>query len=131
MKKGKKKIKNNQVHRFSMDIYPLQLDVVINPTKDFIESNYEYYDQKENVKFPEMPWVAYAYRAANLKTKDYTMLVMFNPDYKITPETMAHEASHVADYTWSHICENSIGKEAHAYLVEWVVKCMCQAIKTK
>ena len=49
---------------------------------------------------------------------------------------MAHEAFHVMNGVFKSVdlefnCSKSTGNEHLAYLIEWAVKCMCDAVEKK
>ena len=62
------------------------------------------------------------------ETKKYGLLLSVYDIKSFTTSTMAHEATHMANILWEWINERDItmGSEANAYLVGWMVKCMCE-----
>lgn len=67
-----------------------------------------------------------------LKNSMSVICVVFE-DEKFPISKMAHEAIHVADFVFSWIggqesVDPSTANEPYAYLVDWIVRCMCESL---
>lgn len=118
-----------QIHEFDPVIYPLKLWIIKNPTISFLTDNFggineEFYPvemKNSNASVWDRPVML-------KETKKYGLLLSVYDMKSFTAGTMAHEATHMANILWEWINERDItmGSEANAYLVGWMVKCMCE-----
>lgn len=130
-----KKLKKPNVYSYTCDIYPTKLDIIFDikcieylnntygweeaPDATFVEDNDDQYGSTYDLLY-------------NKETMLKTILVVF--DGIPSPPQMAHEAFHVANGILKSIdlefnYSKSAGNEHIAYIIEWAVKCMCDAIE--
>ena len=124
----------NEIEIFKYDpvIYPVKLHVAFSPNLKFAWEGYRRGDGtclkgewEERVK---------AYTFSNVKeveTGKHVVLVVFRSKKAATIPTIAHEAKHVADFIFEDIGMTFLTCEPHAYLLEWAVKCMLDALKRR
>lgn len=120
------------IHEFYSDIYPIQFWVLINPSREQIDNTFEPKDENTTNSILDDGWVACT-SVMNVKkdTRKYGVYVaILRPD-KMTVGALAHEACHAVDRIYSHIGADcvDIGGEPHAYFVEWIVRCIDEAIQ--
>ena len=118
-----------QIHEFDPVIYPLKLWIIKNPTVSFLTDNFGGIDEEFHPVEMKNSNASVWDRPVMLKeTKKYGLLLSVYDMKSFTADTMAHEATHMADILWGWINEKelSMRSEANAYLVGWMVKCMCE-----
>ena len=119
-----------QIHQFDPVIYPVKLWVSF--TKDLtpIADRFKQTDNKEfDSEFKDC-LDAFTQPVIEKETGLYGIIVVFR-NKKVSASLMAHEAAHVNQLIWTTINEDTIGMEAEAYLLEWVVDCLDQVNRNK
>ena len=109
-----------QIHEFDPVIYPLKLWIIKNPTVSFLADNFGGIDEEFHPVEMKNSNAAVWDRPVMLKeTKKYGLLLSVYDMKSFTADTMAHEATHMADILWGWINEKelSMRSEANAYLV--------------
>jgi len=118
------------IHEFYSDIFPIQFWVLINPSQEQIDDVFEPKDRDASNEIIGN-WKA-CVSEINIKkdTDKYGIWVALLELDKITPGVLAHEACHITDTIYTHLGAKLIdlGGEPHAYFMEWVVRCMDEAI---
>jgi hypothetical protein len=117
--------KKVQIHQFDPVIYPINLWVMISDDLDEIANNFIESSNHSRIDLSELKSFTDAFVCSDImlsRTKDYGILIVFKNKKACSLTTIAHEATHAARYIWEHLCEDKIGMEADAYLVEWIVK---------
>lgn len=130
-----KKLKKPNVYSYRCDIYPTKLDIIFDidcidflnatygwgeaPDASFVQDNDDYYGMTYDLLY-------------NKIDMHKTVLVVFDGIPK--PPQMAHEAFHVMNGIFKSVnlefnCSKNTGNEHLAYIIEWAVKCMCDAIE--
>lgn len=130
------KSKKVEVFEFDPQIYPIKFWILIKPTRDTIDKTFIAIDDKRfNINddcFNKDLTNAFILNkpVKYLSTGEYGFILCINNLDHIFPKTMAHEATHLAGYTWIHLSEYEIGSEteANAYLVGWFTDCIDQVI---
>ena len=119
-----------QIHQFDPVIYPVKLWVSF--TKDLtpIADRFKQINNKEfDSEFKDC-LEAFTQPVIEKETGLYGIIVVFR-DKKVSVSLMAHEATHVNQLIWTRINEDTIGVEAEAYLVQWIVDCLDQVNRNK
>lgn len=121
-----------QIYQFDPVIYPVKLFVVKHPTLEVIKDNFEEYNGAEISYNIRSYSFAATYNTIVLKkdTQKYGVLVNLYRN-KLESSKLAHEATHVVEIVWDWLNENNYGKEANAYLLQWIVDCLDQVNKNK
>ena len=119
-----------QIHQFDPVIYPVKLWVSF--TKDLtpIADRFKQINNKEFDSEFKNCLDAFTQPVIEKETGLYGIIVVFR-DKKVSASLMAHEAAHVNQLIWTRINEDTIGMEAEAYLLEWVVDCLDQVNRNK
>lgn len=130
-----KKSKKPNVYSYKCDIYPTKLDIMFDINHiDFMNETYGWAEDPES-KFiaDDSDHYGSTYDLLYNKNNYYkTVLVVFDGIPK--PPQMAHEAFHVMNGIFKSVdlefnCSKHTGNEHLAYIIEWAVKCMCDAIE--
>lgn len=130
-----KKLKKPNVYLYKCDVYPTTLDIMFDMHQiDYMNATYAW------MRDPEATFVSdnddqygSTYDLLYNKNTGYkTILVVF--DGMPNAPQMAHEAFHVANGIFKAVDlefnnSQTAGNEHIAYLIEWAVKCMCDAIE--
>lgn len=130
-----KKQKKPNVYSYKCDVYPTCLDIIFDINQiDYMNATYGWTkDPEANFVADERDMYGSTYDLLyNKNTSEKTILVVF--DGIPTPPEMAHEAFHVMNGIFKDVdleFNNSqiAGNEHIAYLIEWAVRCMCNAIE--
>lgn len=130
-----KKLKKPNVYSYKCDIYPTCLDIMFDINRvDYMNNTYGWINDPEAVFVQDNDdQYGSTYDLLYNKTNNYkTILVCFN-GIPTAPQ-MAHEAFHVMggifkDVDLEYNYSNNTGNEHLAYIIEWAVKCMCDAIE--
>lgn len=119
------------IHEFDPVIYPLKLWVIKNPTDNIIGETFEEFDGTKINYTPSKTSAASTYNKVicNKETQKYGVLVLIKS--KTTINYIAHEATHVARIFWDWLDEEATGREADAYLVGWIAKCIDEVKRFK
>ena len=129
------KKQNTRVYSYNCDIYPTKLDIMFDINEiDYMNDNYAWRKDPES-KFilDDDDQYGMTYDLLyNKKTGYKTILVVF--DGIPAPQQMAHEAFHVMNGIFKDVdlefnYNKNTSNEHLAYLIEWAVKCMCDAIE--
>lgn len=122
-----------QIHEFDIAIYRIKLWVSI--TTDLKSLSDRFIDadsEKEiNAEFIDNHEAATYYVHQKEKPRYYGVLVATTSKSYLTTNLISHEATHAADFIWSHIAERERGDEANAYLVGWIAECIEKVKKNK
>ena len=123
--------KKTEIHIFENGIYPIKMYVYINPTEESLKRDFCKHDMSDCAPYGDigdtMICVCYSV-VCNRANGEYGVLVsVFNR--KLSVDTIAHEATHVANRVWNWIGEQEPSEEANAYLVGHAAKCIYNAIK--
>lgn len=119
-----------QVHQFDPVIYPVKLWVSFTKDLSPIADRFKQINNKEfNSEFKDC-LDAFTQPVIEKETGLYGIIVVFR-DKKVSTSLMAHEAAHVNQLIWTRISEDTIGMEAEAYLVQWIVDCLDQVNRNK
>ncbi len=130
-----KKLKKPNVYSYKCDIYPTKLDIIFDiDCIDFLNATYGW-GEAPDASFVQDGDDHYGMTYDLLYNKidmHKTVLVVF--DGIPNPPQMAHEAFHVMNGIFKDIdlefnCSKNTGNEHLAYIIEWAVKCMCDAIE--
>lgn len=130
-----KKLKKPNIYSYKCDVYPTKLDIMFDTnTIDYMNATYGWTRDPEAV-FVSDDGDQYGSTydlLYNKNTSEKTILVVF--DGVPSPPQMAHEAFHVMngilkDVDLEFNYSKTAGNEHIAYLIEWAVKCMCDAIE--
>ena len=130
-----KKLKKPNTYSYTCDIYPTKLDIMFDINSiEYMNNTYGW------IEDPEAMFVAdggdqYGSTYDLLYNKIdncKTILVVF--DGIPSPPQMSHEAFHVMNGIFKSIdlefnYNKNAGNEHLAYIIEWAVKCMCDAIE--
>lgn len=130
-----KKLKKSNVYSYTCDIYPTKLDIMFDINNiEYMNNTYGWGED------PEATFIAdnddqygSTYDLLYNKIDNYkTILVVF--DGIPNPPQMAHEAFHVMNGIFKSVdlefnYSKNTGNEHLAYIIEWAVKCMCDAIE--
>jgi hypothetical protein len=125
------------VYEFDPQVYPIKFWVLIGGTTKTIEDTFiDLYGNALGLSNKFNNTELYDAFVCNKvvmykKTEKYGFILHINNLDDITSAVMAHEATHLAGYTWIHLNEFEIGSEceANAYLVEWFVDSINTAIE--
>lgn len=130
-----KKLKKPNVYSYKCDIYPTKLDIIFDincieylndtygwaddPDALFVQDNDDHYGSTYDLLYNKFDMYK-------------TILVVFD-GIPSSPQ-MAHEAFHVANGILKSVdlefnYSKNTGNEHLAYIIEWAVKCMCDAIE--
>lgn len=130
-----KKLKKPNVYSYKCDIYPTKLDIMFDincieylnntygweyaPDALFVQDDDDHYGSTYDLLYNKLDMYK-------------TILVVF--DGIPAPPQMAHEAFHVANGILKSVdlefnYSKNTGNEHLAYIIEWAVKCMCDAIE--
>lgn len=129
------KKQNTRVYSYNCDIYPTKLDIMFDINEiDYMNDNYAWRKDPES-KFilDDDDQYGMTYDLLyNKKTGYKTISVVF--DGIPAPQQMAHEAFHVMNGIFKDVdlefnYSKNTSNEHLAYLIEWAVKCMCDAIE--
>ena len=119
-----------QIHQFDPVIYPVKLWVSFTKNLVPIADRFKQINNKEfDSEFKDY-LDAFAQPVIEKETGLYGIIVVFR-DKKVSTSLMAHEAAHVNQLIWTRINEDTVGMEAEAYLLEWVVDCLDQVNRNK
>lgn len=130
-----KKLKKPNVYSYKCDIYPTKLDIIFDiDCIDFLNATYGW-GEAPDASFVQDEGDHYGMTYDLLYNKidmHKTVLVVFDGIPK--PPQMAHEAFHVMNGIFKSVnlefnCSKNTGNEHLAYIIEWAVKCMCDAIE--
>lgn len=130
-----KKLKKPNVYSYKCDIYPTKLDIMFDiDCIDFLNTTYGW-NESPDASFVQDDDDCYGttYDLLYNKIDMYkTVLVVFDGIPK--PSQMAHEAFHVMNGIFKSVnlefnCSKNTGNEHLAYIIEWAVECMCDAIE--
>ncbi len=129
------KKQNTRVYSYDCSVYPTKLDIMFDINNiDYMNNNYAWESDPEcKFVFDDDDQYGLTYDLLyNKKTKHKTILVVF--DGIPSPPQMAHEAFHVMNGVFKSVdlefnYSKSTGNEHLAYIIEWAVKCMCDAIE--
>lgn len=130
-----KKLKKPNVYSYRCDIYPTKLDIIFDiDCIDFLNATYGW-GEAPDASFVQYDDDHYGMTYDLLYNKidmHKTVLVVF--DGIPSPPQMAHEAFHVMNGIFKDVdlefnCSKHTGNEHLAYIIEWTVKCMCDAIE--
>lgn len=130
-----KKLKKPNVYSYRCDIYPTKLDIIFDiDCIDFLNATYGW-GEAPDASFVQDDDDNYGMTYDLLYNKidmHKTVLVVFDGIPK--PPQMAHEAFHVMNGIFKSVnlefnCSKNTGNEHLAYIIEWAVKCMCDAIE--
>lgn len=124
MSKKKKVI----VHQFDPVIYPRQLWVCFNATREALEEHLEFEGPLTDEWFTDRG--ATTSRCVCKKT-GFGGLVVWTGLAKISTNYITHEATHVADVIFEYIGEDTKTTECYAYLAGWVAECIEIAMNHK
>ena len=130
-----KKLKKPNVYSYKCDIYHTKLDIMFDIHHiDFMNDIYGWMeDPKAEFIADDSDHYGSTYDLLYNKNDYYkTVLVVF--DGIPNPPQMAHEAFHVMNGIFKDVdlefnCSKHTGNEHLAYIIEWAVKCMCDAIE--
>lgn len=125
--------KVTSIHEF-YGAYPRKIWVTFNPPAEVIDDLFEadtnYFEKFDSDLF-DKDTDAFCAPVINKKTGKYGAVLVFKSK-ACSPSVMAHEAVHAANY----ICDELgiyrpgyKGDEHYAYLVDWIVDCICKAKK--
>lgn len=129
------KKQNTRVYSYDCNVYPTKLDIMFDINKiDYMNDNYAW-TKDPDAKFilDDDDQYGSTYDLLYNKNTGYkTILVVF--DGIPAPQQMAHEAFHVMNGIFKDVdlefnCSKNTGNEHLAYIIEWAVKCMCDAIE--
>lgn len=128
-------VKNKVIfHGFKLGVYPRMLWVCIGATKQQIEKHFEF-DCKEPNGSIMSSKNALCIPVIENNSRKIGIIVLFNSKKIMTPAIMAHEAVHVADYTYNeidaYVQRYDELNEPYAYLVGYIVDCFDQVRKNK
>lgn len=129
------KKQNTRVYSYDCSVYPTKLDIMFDINEiDYMNDNYAW------AKDPDAKFIlddgdqyGSTYDLLHNKNTGYkTILVVFDGIPK--PEQMAHEAFHVMNGIFKDVdlefnYSKNTGNEHLAYIIEWAVKCMRDAIE--
>lgn len=130
-----KKTKKPNVYSYDCSIYPTKLDIIFDIDQiDYLNDNYGWGNNPE-AEFVREDSDMYGCTYDLLYNKNNcmkTILVVFDGIPK--PQQMAHEAFHVMNGILKSVdlefnFSDNAGNEHLAYLIEWAVSCMCDAIE--
>lgn len=129
------KKQNTRVYSYDCSVYPTKLDIMFDINNiDYMNDNYAWESDPEcKFVFDDDDQYGSTYDLLyNKKTKHKTILVVF--DGIPSPSQMAHEAFHVMNGIFKSVdlefnYSKTTGNEHLAYIIEWVVKCMCDAVE--
>ena len=122
-----------EVFKYDPQVFPIRLHVVFSSNLQCVLGRY---DGSDGSDFRDGSWdkgaTAYTYSGiVECETRLVVILVVFRSKKHAGPGTVAHEAKHAADRIFDYIGEDNTRHESHAYLVEWVVNCVNNALKNK
>ena len=129
------KKQNTRVYSYDCNVYPTKLDIMFDIDEiDYMNDNYAW-TKDPDAKFISDDDDQYGstYDLLYNKNTGYkTILVVFDGIPK--PAQMAHEAFHVMNGIFKDVdlefnCSKNTGNEHLAYIIEWAVKCMRDAIE--
>lgn len=129
------KKQNTRVYSYDCSVYPTKLDIMFDINEiDYMNDNYAW-AKDPDAKFISDDGDQYGstYDLLYNKNTGYkTILVVFDGIPK--SEQMAHEAFHVMNGIFKDVdlefnYGKNTGNEHLAYIIEWAVKCMCDAIE--
>lgn len=116
--------KETKIYQFDPLIYPVKLWIVRNPIEQYIAENFKEEDGSElnfNIR-NSYTMCCYNHVVVNSNTRDYGILIAI---FKSTSlGNIAHESTHAARFIWDWIEEEFTGREADAYLVQWIAECI-------
>lgn len=134
--------KENKIHEFNPQIYPLRVWVVIKPQFEDINKMFYSYDTNDNILEFEESWFndinnsacATCYPVCAKEDGQKGMLVVIRNLKSMDVGTITHEAFHIVDY----VCDlfgikgfNFDDGEARAYLGGWCANCIDSVLKGK
>ena len=129
------KKQNTRVYSYDCSVYPTKLDIMFDINEiDYMNDNYAW-AKDPDAKFisDDRDQYGSTYDLLYNKNTGYkTILVVFDGIPK--PEQMAHEAFHVMNGIFKDVdlefnYSKNTGNEHLAYIIEWAVKCMRDAIE--
>lgn len=115
-----------KIHQFDPVLYPIKLWVSItDKDKALSDRFYQGTDQEEfdfsMIKKHEAVTFIVQQRS---EPAYFGILIVFTKKKYCTAKTMAHEATHAANWIWDRLGESPVALEADAYLVGWIVECI-------
>ncbi|MEN6624536.1 MAG: hypothetical protein ABFD50_23690 [Smithella sp.] len=114
-----------QIHQFDPVIYPFKLWVVISNNIECLGERFKKYPSEKKYKTSvSEKLVAFVDSVIEIDTRKIGFLVVFQSKKECSVGCISHEATHVSDRVWNYIGERAPGKEANAYLVEWIAECI-------
>lgn len=120
-------MKTIHIHQFDPVLYPRKVWVCFNATKEVLEERFEFNGTLIDELFKA--------KAATIVCKDKASnlggFLVLSVDKTIDINSIAHEASHVADMIFDYIGEEANTDECKAYLIGWVAECIDKAMKFK
>lgn len=112
------------IKEYDFYIYPRKLWITYNATSEELNEYFPSGDTDGN-KFEELDeTVSALVELVGDKNEKAGYLIRFENKDFMSPEIIAHEASHVALYLYNYIGANaSLDQEPFAYLMQYIVKC--------
>ena len=118
------------IHEFDPVIYPRKLWVAITKERNTLVK--QFYNDIDNIEIvlPDNSHTlgAITFSCYKLDSKDYGILIIFDNKEICNTKTIAHEATHAADFMLQRLGEDDAGMECYAYLVGWIAEC-CEKVK--
>lgn len=116
---------DNKIVEFDSVIYPFKLWVSItNDLNDICGTFIDFYTKYGLTKKFSPNQIAFTQVVERISDDFLGILIVIQNKDDCTTQIMAHEATHAVRDIWEILNECSVGKEADAYLVGWVVKCI-------
>lgn len=112
------------IKEYDFYIYPRKLWITCNATPEELNEYFPSGDT-DGDKFEELDeTVSALVELVGDKNEKAGYLIRFENKDSMSPEIIAHEASHVALYLYNYIGANaSLDQEPFAYLMQYIVKC--------
>jgi hypothetical protein len=126
-------MKKTLIHQFDPVIYPFKLWVTCTDKYHTLNERFYHAHNREDLNKD----VFDTHEATCFMVKErvdngkFGCLVAFTEREYFNIKNIAHEASHVVDFLFTHISEDNPGDEAKAYFMGWVVDCMNQVRTNK
>lgn len=129
-----KKLKQPNVYSYECSVYPVELDILFDTSRiDYLNTTYSWPKDPDAVfDYEDSDAYGYTYdQLMNNTTHKRTVLVVF--DGIPNAPQMAHESFHVMNGIFKEVGLEfnygySAGNEHLAYLIQWSVECMCDAV---
>ncbi len=124
-------IQKLQIHEWKSQLYPVRIWIAVTNNINDLENKFCDLRDESDLLPIDNKHLAFVQSVIHKESRNAGVLIIFTKKSLLTPQHMAHEATHASDEIWEYVGEKSPGTESNAYLVEWIVNLMEQVRKNK